>query len=86
MPTQKKLPHAHLPASDETPGQRLAVSTDDLLQPPNGPKPARKTSCAVLQRLERIEALPAHPQTTVRKCLDPMPKSVVPAKRQQVTR
>ncbi len=86
MPTQKKLPHAPLPASDETPGQRLAVSTDDLLQPPNAPNSAPKTSRAVLQRLERIEALPAQPQTTVRKCLDLMQKSVAPAKHQHVTR
>ena len=42
----------------------LEVSTDDLLQPSSGPKPARKTSHRVLQRLERIEALPMHLQTT----------------------
>jgi len=64
----------------------LDVSTDDLLQPASGPKPARKTSRRVLQRLERIEALPAHVQTTVLKSLDLMLKSVAPAKSQQVTR
>jgi hypothetical protein len=64
----------------------LDVSTDDLLQPASGPKPARKTSRRVLQRLERIEALPAHVQTTVLKSLYLMLKSVAPAKRQQVTR
>ena len=52
MPTPPKLTHAPSPASDETPGQRLAVS---------------------------IEHLPAHPRTTVRKCLDLMPQqSIVP--------
>ncbi|MFN7648732.1 MAG: helix-turn-helix domain-containing protein [Acidobacteriota bacterium] len=133
MPKPSKLSLAPLPASDETPGQRLArlrrergftqveladrtglvqtlvsdyergklrlnadmilrfataldVSTDDLLQPASGPKPARKTSRRVLQRLERIEALPAHVQTTVLKSLYLMLKSVAPAKRQQVTR
>lgn len=110
MPKPSKLALAPLPASDETPGQRLArlrrergklrrnadmilrfstaldVSTDDLLQPSSGPKPARKTSRRVLQRLERIEALPAHVQTTVLKSLDLILKSVAPAKRQQVTR
>lgn len=110
MPKPSKLALAPLPASDETPGQRLArlrrergklrrnadmilrfstaldVSTDDLLQPSSGPKPARKTSRRVLQRLERIEALPAHVQTTVPKSLDLIVKSVAPAKRQQVTR
>jgi transcriptional regulator with XRE-family HTH domain len=64
----------------------LDVSTDDLLQPPSGPKPVRKTSRRVLQRLERIEALPAHVQTTVLKSLDWMLKSVAPAKRQEATR
>lgn len=133
MPKPSKLALAPLPASNETPGQRLArlrrergftlvelayrtglvqalvsdfergklrrnadmilrfstaldVSTDDLLQPSSGPKPARKTSRRVPQRLERIEALPAHVQTTVLKSLDLMLKSVAPAKRQQVTR
>ena len=59
----------------------LDVSTDDLLQPASGLKPARKTSRRVLQRLERIEALPMHVQTTVLKSLDLMLKSVAPAKR-----
>lgn len=63
----------------------LEVSTDDLLQPVSGPKPARKTSRRVLQRLERIEALPAHVQTTVLKSLDLMLKSVAP-KRQEAAR
>lgn len=61
----------------------LDVSTDDLLQPASGLKPARKTSRRVLQRLERIEALPMHVQTTVLKSLDLMLKSVAPAKRQE---
>jgi transcriptional regulator with XRE-family HTH domain len=56
----------------------LQVSTDDLLQPTNGAKPARKPSRRVLQRLERIEALPVHVQTTVLKSLDLMLKNVSP--------
>ncbi len=59
----------------------LDVSTDELLQPTSGPKPARKSSRRVLQRLERIEALPAHVQTTVLKSLDLMLNSVAPVKR-----
>lgn len=64
----------------------LAISTDDLLQPATGTPPPRKPSRRVLQRLERIEALPAHVQTTVLKSLDLMLKSVTPAKRQEATR
>lgn len=64
----------------------LDVSTDDLLQPASGPKPARKPSRRVLQRLERIEALPVHVQTTVLRSLDLMLKSVAPPKRQESTR
>jgi hypothetical protein len=64
----------------------LDVSTDDLLQPSSGPKPARKPSRRVLQRLERIEALPAHMQTTVLRSLDLMLKSVAPPKRQESPR
>jgi transcriptional regulator with XRE-family HTH domain len=64
----------------------LEVSTDDLLQPTSGPKPARKASRRVLQRLERIEALPTHLQTTVLKSLDLMLKNVAPAKRQEAAR
>jgi transcriptional regulator with XRE-family HTH domain len=64
----------------------LEVSTDDLLQPFRGPLPARKPSRRVLQRLERIEALPAHLQTTVLKSLDLMLQSVSLAKRQDSTR
>ena len=64
----------------------LEVSTGDLLQPSSGPKPARKTSRRVLQRLERIEALPMHVQSTVLKSLDLMLKNVAPAKRQEATR
>ena len=60
----------------------LDVSTDDLPQPASGPKPARKTSRRVLQRLERIEALPMPVQTTV----DLMMKIVAPAKRQEAIR
>ena len=61
----------------------LGASTDDLLQPASGPKPARNASRRVPERLERIEALPAHVQTTV---LDLMLKNVVPAKHQEVIR
>ena len=64
----------------------LEISTDDLLQPATGALPPRKPSRRVLQRLERIEALPAHVQTTVLKSLDLMLKSVTPAKRQEATR
>ncbi|HBY59836.1 MAG TPA: hypothetical protein DEH78_08420 [Solibacterales bacterium] len=63
----------------------LEISTDDLLQPATGAPPPRKPSRRVLQRLERIEALPAHVQTTVLKSLDLMLKSVTP-KRQEATR
>ena len=61
----------------------LDVSTDDLLQPTSGVKPTRKPSRRVLQRLERIEALPGHVQTTVLKSLDLMLKNVSPARRQE---
>lgn len=61
----------------------LDASTDDLLQPASGPKPARNAIRRVPERLERIEALPAHVQTTV---LDLMLKNVVPAKHQEVIR
>ena len=61
----------------------LDVSTDDLLQPTSGVKPARKPSRRVLQRLERIEALPVHVQTTVLKSLDLMLKNVSPMRRQE---
>lgn len=64
----------------------LDVSTDDLLQPGGGPKPARKASRRVLQRLERIEALPSHLQTTVLKSLDLMLKNVSPVKTQEGVR
>lgn len=65
----------------------LEVSTDDLLQPAGGgAKPVRKASRRVLQRLERIEALPAHVQTTVLKSLDLMLKNVAPVKRQEASR
>lgn len=64
----------------------LEVSTDDLLQPATGSKPRRKPSRRVLERLERIEALPSHLQTAVLKSLDLMLKSVAPAKRQESTR
>jgi transcriptional regulator with XRE-family HTH domain len=64
----------------------LDVSTDDLLQPAIGAKPQRKPSRRVLQRLERIEALPSHLQTTVLKSLDLMLKSVSPSKRQESVR
>lgn len=64
----------------------LEVSTDDLLQPSAGSKSQRKPSRRVLQRLERIEALPSHLQTTVLKSLDLMLKSVAPARRQESTR
>jgi len=62
----------------------LYVSTDDLLQPASGPKPARKPSRRVLQRLERIEALPAHVQTTVLKSLDLMLQSVSMKRRETI--
>ncbi len=64
----------------------LEVSTDDLLQPSRGSKPARKPSRRVRPRLERIEALPSHLQTTVLKSLDLMLKNVLPAKRQESAR
>jgi transcriptional regulator with XRE-family HTH domain len=64
----------------------LEVSTDDLLQPARGVTPARKPSRRVLQRLERIEALPVHVQTTVLKSLDLMLKNVAPALRQEMGR
>lgn len=62
----------------------LDVSTDDLLQPASGPNPARKPSRRVLQRLERIEALPAHVQTTVLKSLDLMLQSVSMKRRETI--
>jgi len=62
----------------------LDVSTGDLLQAATGPKPARKPSRRVLQRLERIEALPAHVQTTVLKSLDLMLQSVSMKRRETI--
>lgn len=64
----------------------LEISTEDLLQPASGAPPPRKPSRRVMQRLERIEALPAHVQATVLKSLDLMLKSVRPVKRQEATR
>lgn len=48
----------------------LEVSTDDLLQPSTGGKPARKPSRKVLRRLEQIEALPSSQQTTLLRTID----------------
>lgn len=62
----------------------LDVSTDNLLQPASGPKPARKPGRRVLQRLERIDALPAHVQTTVLKGLDLMPQCVSMKRRETI--
>ena len=64
----------------------LEVSAGDLLQPSSGPKPARKAGRRVLQRLERIEALPMHVQSTVLKSLDLMLKNVAPDKREEAAR
>jgi transcriptional regulator with XRE-family HTH domain len=49
----------------------LEVATDELLQP-NGQKHSlrRKPSLRVLRRLEKIEKLPAHQQSTLLKTID----------------
>ena len=49
----------------------LEVTADDLLQP-NGRQHSlrRKPSLRVLRRLEKIEQLPAHQQTTLLKTID----------------
>jgi transcriptional regulator with XRE-family HTH domain len=48
----------------------LEISTDELLQPGCGPKPARKPSRKVLRRLEQIETLPSPQQTVLLKTID----------------
>jgi transcriptional regulator with XRE-family HTH domain len=52
--------------------QALGVSMDELLGPGRREKKERKPSRKILRRLERIETLPAHQQTTVLKSIDMM--------------
>jgi transcriptional regulator with XRE-family HTH domain len=55
----------------------LEVSTDDLLQPDSGKRPLRRSpSLRVLRRLEKIEKLPPHQQSTLLKTIDGFLKGV----------
>jgi hypothetical protein len=55
----------------------LDVSLDELLQPKAAKKPVKKASRRVLRRLELIESLPAHQQTTLLKTIDTFLKGAV---------
>jgi len=55
----------------------LDVSLDELLQPKAAKKPVKKASRRVLRRLELIEALPAHQQSTLLKTIDTFLKGAV---------
>jgi transcriptional regulator with XRE-family HTH domain len=49
----------------------LEITTDDLLKPNRSGTPLRrKPSLRMLRRLEKIESLPAHQQTTLLKTID----------------
>jgi transcriptional regulator with XRE-family HTH domain len=49
----------------------LEITTDELLQPKAQKRPLRpKTSLRVLRRLEKIEKLPSHQQSTLLKTID----------------
>jgi len=55
----------------------LDVSLDELLQPKAAKKPVKKASRRVLRRMELIEALPAHQQSTLLKTIDTFLKGAV---------
>jgi len=49
----------------------LEITTDELLKPEGSKAPLRrKPSLRMLRRLEKIESLPAHQQTTLLKTID----------------
>jgi transcriptional regulator with XRE-family HTH domain len=49
----------------------LEITTDELLKPKGSGRPLRrKPSLRMLRRLEKIESLPAHQQTTLLKTID----------------
>ncbi len=49
----------------------LEITTDELLKPKGSGSPLRrKPSLRMLRRLEKIESLPAHQQTTLLKTID----------------
>jgi transcriptional regulator with XRE-family HTH domain len=49
----------------------LEITTDELLKPKRSSTPLRrKPSLRMLRRLEKIESLPAHQQTTLLKTID----------------
>ena len=49
----------------------LEITTDELLKPKESKAPLRrKPSLRMLRRLEKIESLPAHQQTTLLKTID----------------
>ena len=55
----------------------LEITTDELLRPNTAQTPLRrKPSLRVLRRLERIERLPAHQQSTLLKTIDGFLKGV----------
>ena len=55
----------------------MVITTDELLQPSGAQTPLRrKPSLRVLRRLERIERLPLHQQSTLLKTIDGFLKGV----------
>jgi hypothetical protein len=56
----------------------LEITTDGLLQPNGGKPPLRhRPSLRVLRRLEKIEKLPPHQQSTLLKTIDTFLKGAV---------
>ena len=56
----------------------LEITTDELLQPNGGKPPLRhRPSLRVLRRLEKIEKLPPHQQSTLLKTIDTFLKGAV---------
>ena len=97
IPKPSKLALTLLPPSDETLEQRRSrirrergFTQVEISGNERGKlrlnADARRTSCRVLQSLERIEALPANVQTAVLKSLDPMLKIASPAKGREAIR
>ena len=59
----------------------LEITTDELLKPNGKGTPLRrKPSLRMLRRLEKIESLPAHQQTTLLKTIDTFLKGAAPSR------
>ena len=59
----------------------LEITTDELLKPNGKGSPLRrKPSLRMLRRLEKIESLPAHQQTTLLKTIDTFLKGAAPSR------